>query len=80
MPYPRINIMISKNKSFFFVSCREHFTLTPYLQPKVIFHTNRGAKNFKLVAIDLNNPVETAWEDIVPEHEKEQQLIKFNKS
>ena len=39
--------------------------------PKAIFHTNRGARNFKLVSIDVNNPAESAWVDIVPEHAKD---------
>jgi len=36
---------------------------------KCIFHTNKGAQNFKLVTIDLTNPSPSNWTDIVPEGE-----------
>ena len=37
--------------------------------PKVILQTNKNAKNFKLVSLNLDN-LETAWQDFLPEHEK----------
>jgi len=37
--------------------------------PKVIFHTNKGAEKYRLVTIDLTNPQESAWTDLVGEGE-----------
>merc|ERR1712179_220055 len=36
---------------------------------KCVFHTNKGAQNFKLVTIDLTSPSESSWVDLVPEGE-----------
>jgi len=36
---------------------------------KCVFHTNKGAQNFKLVTIDLSAPSESNWADLVPEGE-----------
>jgi len=36
---------------------------------KCVFHTNKGAQNFKLVTIDLSSPSESNWVDLVPEGE-----------
>jgi len=36
---------------------------------KCVFHTNKGAEKFKLVTIDMENPAETKWTDLVPETE-----------
>jgi hypothetical protein len=33
-----------------------------------VFRTNRHAKNFKLIQIDLEQPAESSWVDLVPEH------------
>jgi len=35
----------------------------------VIFQTNKNAKNFKLISVDLNNPAESAWVDVLAEDE-----------
>ena len=34
---------------------------------KCVFHTNKGAEKFKLVSIDLENPSESKWTDLVAE-------------
>ena len=34
---------------------------------KCVFHTNKGAEKFKLVTIDMNDPSESKWTDLVPE-------------
>jgi len=36
---------------------------------KVVFHTNKGAEKYRLVLIDLTNPSESAWTDLVGESE-----------
>ena len=36
---------------------------------KCVFHTNKGAEKFKLVTIDMENPAESKWTDLVPETE-----------
>lgn len=36
---------------------------------KVIFHTNKGAENYRLVTIDLESPTESNWTDLVPEND-----------
>jgi hypothetical protein len=38
------------------------------LGSKAVFRTNRHAKNFKLIQIDLEQPAESSWVDLVPEH------------
>ncbi|NP_989189.1 prolyl endopeptidase [Xenopus tropicalis] len=35
------------------------------------FKTNRNAPNYKLINIDFNNPEESNWKVLVPEHEKD---------
>jgi len=35
----------------------------------VVFHTNKGAANYRLVTIDLEKPEEAAWRDLVGEGE-----------
>ncbi|OCT78208.1 prolyl endopeptidase [Xenopus laevis] len=35
------------------------------------FKTNRNAPNYKLINIDFNNPKETNWKALVPEHQKD---------
>ena len=32
---------------------------------KCVFHTNKGAEKFKLVTIDMDNPTESKWTDLV---------------
>ena len=34
---------------------------------KCVFHTNKGAEKFKLVTINMENPLESKWTDLVPE-------------
>ena len=34
-----------------------------------VIQTNKGAENFRLITIDLNNSGEENWKDLVPEHE-----------
>lgn len=41
------------------------------LGPKAVFKTNRHAKNFKLIEIDLTKPAESNWVDLVAEHERD---------
>jgi len=35
------------------------------------YHTNKNAKRFKLVCIDINNSDESKWKDIIVEHDKD---------
>jgi len=37
--------------------------------PMAVIQTNKGAENFRLITIDLNNSGEENWKDLVPEHE-----------
>jgi hypothetical protein len=39
-----------------------------------VFRTNRHAKNFKLIQIDLEQPAESNWVDLVPEHRQDQEF------
>lgn len=36
-----------------------------------IFHTNKGAQNYRLVKINIDDCSQEAWETLVPEHEKD---------
>jgi protease II len=44
------------------------------LGSKAVFRTNRHAKNFKLIQIDLEQPAESSWVDLVPEHRQDQEF------
>jgi len=36
-----------------------------------IFHTNKGAQNYRLVKINIDDYSQDKWETLVPEHEKD---------
>lgn len=38
---------------------------------KFIFRTNKDAPNYRLVIIDFDNPLESNWTVLVPEHHKD---------
>jgi hypothetical protein len=44
------------------------------LGSKAVFRTNRHAKNFKLIQIDLEQPAESSWVDLVAEHRQDQEF------
>ncbi len=41
------------------------------LGSKAVFKTNRNAKNFKLIQIDLERPAEANWLDLVADQERD---------
>lgn len=41
------------------------------LGTKFLFRTNKDAPNYKIILIDFNDPSESAWTNLVPEHSKD---------
>ena len=43
------------------------FNVIDNLGNKLLVMTNKGASNYKIIAIDMNNPSESNWTDFIPE-------------
>ena len=53
------------------IRCRCLFQYITNTDSKVVFRTNKNAPNYRLIAIDLNNPKEENWATLIAEHSKD---------
>lgn len=47
-----------------------HYSFIDYVDGKLLIQTSKDAPNYRLIAVDVNNPDESNWTVIVPEREQ----------